>query len=291
MNQRKEVYCHLEKQFFKSDRVTQTIMRKMILSRSWIFALSLVLFFINGAALAETNWKLTGQVSYDTGKYGTDTRTDTVYVPVTIKRYFDKGDISLTIPYIYQRSNGQFAAVDGTVFRIKPKAGAPPVTTNSGLGDIILKGSGYLLSEQEKHPFDLSVVGKIKFPTADDSKGLGTGEFDETVGLEFGKQFMTEWTFFADVYYTFIGRPAGTDLKNRVSFDMGLADRFTKETTVSVFYEESTSIVSGSSNLRDIAVNLEYKVTREASVFGGALIGLTNNSPDYGLSAGVSVKF
>ncbi len=28
---------------------------------------------------------------------------------------------------------------------------------------------------------------KIKFPTADDSRGLGTGEFDETLGVDLSK--------------------------------------------------------------------------------------------------------
>lgn len=235
------------------------------------------------------DWKLTAQASYEAGNYGTDSRTDTLYLPVTLKRYFDKWDISVTLPYIYLRSTGQVTAVDGTVFKIRQNAGA--VSANSGIGDIIVKGGYYLFSEADKKPFDLSLTGKIKFPTADDSKGLGTGEFDEGVGLEFGKRLDKDWSLFADFSYVSVGSPPGLDLRDRVSFGIGLSGNMSPKLTGSVFYEESTPLVKGAPDLRDVAVNLDYRVDQESSIFAGALVGLTSASPDYGLSAGVSVRF
>src|SRR5574337_384930 len=78
-----------------------------------------VLFNLFSNSAFGADWKLSAQASYETGKYGTDSRTNTLYVPFTLKRYFHRGDISLTIPYIHQRSANQVAAVDGGVFKIR----------------------------------------------------------------------------------------------------------------------------------------------------------------------------
>lgn len=248
-----------------------------------------ILFNLFSSSAFGADWKLSAQASYETGKYGTDSRTNTLYLPLTLKRYFGRGDVSVTVPYIYQKSGNQVAAVDGTVFKIRQQAG--PVSSNSGIGDIIVRGSYYLLSEGEKAPFDLSLTGKIKFPTADDSKGLGTGEFDEGVGVEFGKRLDKEWSIFADASYVSIGSPPGTDLRDRVYFDVGLSDKLSPVLTGSVFYEESTPLISGDPELRDVGFSVEYKAGQDRSVFAGALVGLTSVSPDWGLSAGGSIRF
>ena len=265
--------------------------RKLLLVLPLTWVLSQWIAFSAFAESKESDWKLSASTTYETSKYGTDTQTDTVYLPVTLKHYFDREDISLTIPYISQKSSGLVSVVDGKIFKTRQKTGPTAVTTNSGLGDIILKGSFYLLQEQQKQPFDLFLIGKIKFPTADEKKGLGTGEYDETIGLEFGKPILPEWTIFVDAYYTFIGSPSGTTLENRFSFDTGLADQITQLLTASIFYEESTPLISGNPNLKNIIVNLEYKVTRGIKVFAGGSIGLSASSPDYGVTAGASIKF
>ncbi|MBI3398137.1 MAG: hypothetical protein HY026_02745 [Deltaproteobacteria bacterium] len=44
-----------------------------------------------------------------------------------MKRYFDMGDISLTIPYISQKSSGQITVVDGMVFKTRQIGRTPPL--------------------------------------------------------------------------------------------------------------------------------------------------------------------
>ncbi len=232
------------------------------------------------------NWKLNVSATYESGDYGTGTTIESLYIPATLKYYFDKGDFSVTVPYVMLRSNGSFTLINGTPFKNHKTAG--PVSTESGLGDIILKGSFYAVKDD---PLDLYLVGKIKFPTADSSKGLGTGRYDETVGIELGKTLSPKWSIFADGYYTFTGSPSGADFKNIFSFDAGVADRLTESLTGSLFYYESTPLTSGNTDLREIALNLEYKITKEVHIFGGGLAGLTTNSPDYGITGGVSFRF
>ncbi len=258
----------------------------------FLFVLTILAAFalLSGNARAE-EWKATLSATYDTGTYGTDTRIDTVYIPLTIKRYFDNiGDLSLTVPYLSQTSTGQVTFINGMVFRTRGAKKAT-VTTESGIGDIIGKGTLYAMQESQTHLFDLSFVGKIKFPTADKDKGLGTGEFDETAGVELSRSIVPDWTAFLDVYYTFIGRPAGLDLKDTTAFDIGASYKAAPDTTLSLFYAESTPIVSGVEDPMDLLANVEYRFSKEASLFGGVDIGLSTSSPDIGITGGFSYRF
>jgi hypothetical protein len=233
------------------------------------------------------DWKVSVSVNYETGKYGTTSNTDTFYMPVTIKKYFpDMGDISLTIPYISQTGSSDVTNIDGTVFQTKLTPGAP--VTNSGVGDLILRGSYYLFSESRNVPFDLNLTAKIKVPTADDSRGLGTGEFDTGFGLEFAKTLPSGFTGYLDIYYTAIGDPPGLDLEDRVSFDAGFSLKIAPQWTMSAFYEESTPLLKSNSHLRDLLLSFEFKANSRSRLFFGTTLGLTDTSPEYGLSLGAS---
>lgn len=252
-----------------------------------VSAVCIVLATSIGIAEAK-EWKISASANYETGKYGTDTTTDTLYLPVTLKRYFlDRGDISLTVPYISQTSSPEVINIGGTPSRIRQAPG--PAVTSSGLGDIILRGSYYLLTEDKETPFDLNFAGKIKIPTADDSRGLGTGEFDAGFGLEFAKSISSGFMGYFDIYYTAIGDPPGLDLDDRIVFDAGISRKLDPFWTLSAFYEESTPLIKSDPNLRDVLVSFEYKASERARVFFGATLGLTDTSPDYGLSAGASI--
>lgn len=252
-----------------------------------VFAVLCAILPRQEARAEDKDWRISASANFETGKYGTSSRTDTLYMPVTVKRYFlNEGDLSVTIPYISQTSGSEVVTIDGTVFQIKRTPG--PSVTSSGLGDLVLKGSYYLFSESRKVPFDLNLTGKIKVPTADDSKGLGTGEFDTGLGLEFAKTLPSGFTGYLDIYYTAIGDPQGFDLEDRVSFDAGFSRRLAPGWIMSAFYEESTPLLKSNSHLRDFLVSFEFKADSRTRLFFGATVGLTETSPDYGLSAGAS---
>jgi hypothetical protein len=238
----------------------------------------------------DRDWKLSTSLNYESGKFGTDTRSDSIYIPFTLKRYLDDWDASLTVPYVSESSNGQVTNVGGRPVRIRGGAGSTVTTTHSGLGDLVARG-GYALMKEDPQPFDLYLGAKVKLPTAARSKGLGTGEFDEGLGLEFGKRVIPEWTVLADLYFTFIGDPPGTDLNNQVAADIGFSHPVGKDLTAMVFLEGSNALVSGQPAPLDLRGTLDYKLGEQGSAFVGGLVGLSDGSPDYGLSLGGSFRF
>ena len=247
--------------------------------------------FCAGAAFCSPassyDWKFSTSYNYDTGKYGTSIRTNTSYVPFTLKRYFDDASLALTVPYVSQKSNGQVVNIGGTPFLVKRAGGG--TTTQSGIGDVILRGT-YAAVKEGPQPFDLALVGKIKFPAADKNKGLGTGKYDEGAGLEFGKKLQADLTLLADFYYTAIGSPSGLKLRDQKAFDLGFFYLARKDLTLTVLYETSNALLRGNTAPRDLRGILEY-TARPFKVYAGATAGLSKGSPDFGFSLGGSIRF
>ncbi len=271
----------------------------------------------DGAKDTIENWQIGFTPYYSSGDYGTASTTTITYLPLSIRRLFDNGDITLVIPYISITGSGAVTVLSGVPNRTSgsgatgsgssggggqgqgqgkgKKPGTvsptdPTESTDSGLGDIILRGRYYLLDERGPFP-TLALTGRIKFPTADADRGLGTGKFDEGLGLEVTKKLIGNWIGFLDLGYTFIGDPPTANLRNQWNYDLGLGYYFTKDFLGSFYYEEWRALVEGLSNPRDLLFAMNYKATSILRFNASLLVGLSDGAPDYGLTGGLSFRF
>jgi hypothetical protein len=246
------------------------------------------------------SWQVGGSASYFTGKYGTDVRTDTLYVPMSLRRLFDNGDLTLVIPYVTITSNCGVTVVNGVPLRtggLCPSTTTstgtlPSRVTESGLGDVLLIGRYYLYTERENGLLpSIMVTGRVKAPTADRDRGLGTGEWDEGGGIGLTKRLTDKLIGLADAGYTIIGKPEGVNLRNQWSYDVGLGYYFLPTLMGSLYYEEARALVPGFQNPRDVFMGLSWKVTQTVRFNTGFVKGLSNAAPEYGASFGASFRF
>ena len=236
------------------------------------------------------DWKFSSSFNYDSGDYGTGTRTESVYIPFTIKRYYREGDLSVTVPFLRQSSTGQVTRVGGRpMLATGGKTGAA-ASSETGLGDIMVRGA-YILRQDGPGSFDLAAAGRLKLPTADETRGLGTGELDEGVGFEFAKRVSPGLTLLADGYYTIIGDPEGVDFNNQLALDIGFSRPLNGKTALTVLYETRGALLDGNSDPRELSGTLEYKSADGNNYSGGLLLGLSDGSPELGLSFGLSRRF
>jgi hypothetical protein len=218
--------------------------------------------------------------SYLTGDYGQTQTTDIHSGSVMLKRYLDFGDVTLTVPYLDITSDG-VTFVGGTA---EADASA---TGGSGLGDIILKGRYYAIEQDGPVPF-IDLVGGVKFPTADEDKGLGTGETDFTALSEFTWRLGdSPWSVLAESGYTFVGKVPGLDMRNRWLYSAGLACELDAKTTLSGYVDGRTSIFEGSENPLSILLLGQYKLRPDLRLDALVEIGLNDGSPDFGLTVGI----
>ena len=161
----------------------------------------------------EPLWHLSTSFNYLKGDYGTGEDTEIIYVPFTFGIRLDRFRLGLTVPYLYQTSQDVVLTGGGVASKKGKRAAASTSTTESrtedGLGDILLRASFVVLKEQPRLP-EIEPYLKIKFPTADEDRGLGTGEFDETIGVDLSKTFLERLAVYLTLAYTFIGSPPGT---------------------------------------------------------------------------------
>lgn len=262
-----------------------------IRSRRKLAAFIVCAALLPGAVRAE-NWKFSSSVNYETGKYGTSDRVNSWYVPFTLKHYYTNSDLSVTAPYVSQSSTGRVTWVGGKPVRVNGKVVPANTGTSSGsgLGDILVHGT-YALKKEKNDSFSLALGGKLKLPTADKNKGLGTGEMDEAAGLEFSKDISTRWTLLADGYYTIIGDPAGVDYNNQIAVDIGFYRVLGRDLALTVLFETESAIVDGNADPRSISATLSRSVREGLQIFGGLTLGMSDGSPDAGVSAGFSGRF
>ena len=97
-------------------------------------------------------------------------------MPFTFGIRLDRFKLGLTVPYLRQTSQNVVLTGGGVAAKKGKQAATAASTTESrtedGLGDILLRASFIVLKEQPLLP-EIEPYLKIKFPTADEDRGLG----------------------------------------------------------------------------------------------------------------------
>ena len=263
--------------------------------RALLIVLVLVLVSVSPAFGEDAAWlKLSSSVNYTVGDYGTGKDTTIVYAPFTLGvSPIDRLWLSVTVPFIYQSNQNVVLTGGGVASRSKQKGKlAKPATsaTEEGLGDVLAKASFVILREGVVAP-EIEPYVKVKFPTADRDRGLGTGEFDETVGVDLSKNLVGDLYAYLTLGYTFIGDPPGSDLRDSFGWSVGVAYGIVPAVSLFAFLDGATSVAPGQDDPLEVRVGAELRITRVLKLTGSVTRGLSNGSPDWGVSAGLGLRF
>jgi hypothetical protein len=264
-------------------------------ARGILIGLVLVLLTAASARAEDQPWfSLASSVNYTVGDYGTGKDTTIVYAPFTLGvSPIDRLWLSVTVPFLYQTTQNVVLTGGGVASRKEQKgrlAKPARATTEEGLGDVLVKVSYTILEERPLLP-EIEPYVKIKFPTADKDKGLGTGEYDETLGVDLSKNLAGGLYGYLTVAYTFIGNPPGADLRDTFGWSLGAAYAVIRPLSVYAFLDGATSVAPGQDDPLEVRVGAELKITRVLKLTGSVTRGLSNGSPDWGVSAGLALRF
>jgi hypothetical protein len=219
-------------------------------------------FMVAGTASAGGRSYLAVSGGYKTGDFGTPVRTDLEYLSATLGYASPDYDLSVTMPSL---------SLSGA-------------TTERGAGDIILRGEHILLPAGSS---GLSLDGSVavKLPTADETKGLGTGEPD--YGAFFGlHQRLGTWKVSLFSGYIWTGDPPGTDYRDIYLYGIGLTKMFTR-TEASVSFEGRKSLVAGTKDPQEVHAGFFHILNTDYAVKASGFIGLNDGGPASGLEAGI----
>ena len=225
---------------------------------------------------------------YDQGDFGTNDTTRSVYAPVTFRYLGERFDIGVTASLLYLDTESSVVVIDGQ----PTQSDRQRRSRDAGFGDLYFKGLYYLLDDPGPESFVPGVAPflKVKAPTADANKGLGTGEWDVGFGVEWDKRFR-EFFVLGDVSYMFMGEPSHQHFRNRPAFSVGIGRQFTRDIAGTVMLDWRRAIVSNGDDAVELTGILQFRLARTVTASPYVFVGLTDGSPDFGLGFEVSWKF
>jgi hypothetical protein len=235
-------------------------------------------------------WTFSTSAEFITGRLGTSATSRMVYVPFTLQRNLPRGRIALTLPYAGGRNSYDIANREGRLSQIN-KTGNTSYINGGGLSDLILKGAYDLKKELEGDPLDLSAIARVKFPTADRDRLLGTGEADETIGVEGSRKLNDNWFVMGDLTYTNTGDLPGVKLENPFGIDLGVGYQWPEDMYISVTYEDSGALADDRPRSRDFMFNLGKPINEDTDLVGNIIWGLSQGSADFGIGIGTNIRF
>ncbi|MFO1435526.1 MAG: hypothetical protein U1F34_03880 [Gammaproteobacteria bacterium] len=166
----------------------QLRIRQAVIAALGLFAISCG---ANGATSNPNRFSVGTGVDYSSGRYTDLVDTEILYVPFRFRYDYLNWTARLTVPWLQITGPNSVAGGGDSITVVNPGSRSTTRTTESGLGDVV--GSlSYLFTLGGQLP-DLQVTGKIKFPTADENKGLGTGSYDYTI---LGELFQDVWKLY-----------------------------------------------------------------------------------------------
>jgi hypothetical protein len=151
------------------------------------------------------------------------------YIPLDVSFGSVSSTFTIRIPYVRINNSGNVVmTADGPAVLGVGGPGRAPFQTSdadeseSGLGDIILREETFFLRTGRGKTPALSLVLDVKLPTADEEKGLGTGERDWGAGLNYVQPLSIHWRLLVNATRRFMKDPDGINLQDRWLTGLGL---------------------------------------------------------------------
>lgn len=200
------------------------------------------------------------------GDFGTPVRSTLYSVAPTLGYYARDYDLSVTVPYLSltQSAAGQSAS-------------------ESGLGDIVVR-AGYALVPERTSGLSLNGAVAVKLPTADETKGLGTGETDVGATLLLGQRFGPVRLSLLGGFIK-VGDPAGQDYNDVYLYGVGVA-RTWSDTGLYAALEGRRALVAGADNPLEVRAGFFHLFSHRFAIRTTAFAGLNDGGPAYGASFG-----
>jgi hypothetical protein len=235
----------------------------------------------------EPTFSLGVGAEYTTGDYGGDASVDEVYVPVTATYDANRVSLRLTVPFLSVR------APEGTIIEGpdgQPIVGEGPRTTESGLGDIVAAATVFDVLRSSTGDVALDVTGKVKFGTADEDKGLGTGEQDYTLQADLFR-FYERFTAIGTAGYTFRGDPEGVNLNDAFFASLGGTYAVSSTVRCGAFYDFREASYPGNDDMHEVSVFAAIRFSDAWRLQSYLLAGFTDSSPEWGLGMTATRRF
>jgi len=159
--------------------------------------------------------------------------------------------------------------------------------TAQGIGDIV---AAVTYNAINSNGLLLDVTGKIKFATASEERGLGSGKTDYAFQFEAEKAIGDTYVI-GGLGYKWLGDPAGVSLRNVWYGAAGAGIKLTPDTNAGISYDYASAASSGGQAAQELSFYVSQRMSKNVKLNGFIYKGLSDGSPDWGAGAGISYDF
>lgn len=215
-------------------------------------------------------------LDYSSGDYGGDDTTETWVIPLIAKYETGRLTLKASLPYIRTRGPGDVVGIGPD--RVPAPNAGEQTRTESGVGDLVVS-AGYTLVQNSS--LLLEMIGKVKVPTADEDRGLGTGETDYSVQFD-AATVVKGVTLFGTLGWKKYGDPAGTDYRDPIYASIGGGYRVVPSTFVGASYDWRDNVTRSGAEISEMTLFASHTLSTEWKIQGYLVKGFSDNSPELG---------
>lgn len=221
---------------------------------------------------------------YSKGGYGESSDTRIRYLPLSHEIARDSWRVKATLPSVEIRGPANVLINVGSV---GGKGGE--MAAAKGLGDVLLNLTYELPSWVQNQPFiDVSV--EIKLPTADESRGLGTGKMDAAVQVDLYQSLGQTSTLFGSLGYRYRqASPFFDQLKNSYSASLGISQQWGEFLQLGAIYDYRQAVSAFTKDMHEILPYISWTPVPAWSLMFYTIKGFTEESADR--AAGMQLSY
>lgn len=238
------------------------------------------------AARSTTALKVGIGLDYSRGDYGFADDTEVFSRSLNLTHESTQWLFRAVVPYITVK--GPAAVVAGGGGGVFAAPARPTRSSKSGIGDVI--GSATFHANRSPDQLNVDFTGRVKFGTADEAKGLGTGQTDFYAQTDLFRSF-GRTTPFATLGYRFLGDSSLYQLKDGPYAALGSIFRTSNFTSVGLSLDWRSRIVPGGEQALESTLFLVHNPNTRWNLVGYVLKGFTDASADIGLGGLVNYRF
>jgi hypothetical protein len=240
------------------------------------------------AAPCAADGLLTGSLGFDysSGDYGESTETEILYLPASVKYEVDRWTLKATLSWLTLTGPEDTVLVDGQPIS---RNGDAARTTRSGPGDITASVA-YSVYENAWAGIVVDVIGKIKFPTADESKGLGGGETDYASQVD-GVKSLGDWSLLGSLGHRWLGAPPGTVLHSVWYASAGVARKLNADASGGLLYDYREAATERGAIQSEVTLYAAHRLDAQLRLQAYLVRGFADGSPDWSVGAALSRRF
>lgn len=242
-----------------------------------MFAFGCVAATTSSADSAESAWSVGSGLDYSSGKYGSTERSKTWNAPFAVKYETDAWQLRLSMPYIKTLAPSGVVGIGSD--RVALQGGSGPMRWESGWGDVVFGGSKNVW---QSNSLTVDLGGKIKFGTASESKGLGTGKNDYTVQVDAYQKLGGGHTLFGTLGARKMGDPDGLDLRDPMLASLGWSFRESASMSYGAVYDFRQRLQASSADVSEITGFVSYRIGPAWKIQTYLVKGFSDASPDFG---------